>query len=296
MGDCDSGKIAEEIDLLEYTSEDDQAAKTRLKGGAMDLLKRHIKEQRGSPNLANRVLKKGDGEGDIVCTILYWWFDIAQDDEGKPNIEEYPRNNGNLVWEDQAVNWTDALRTVISAKGDITDEGINRLFNGDMNRFPEHLLKLAQAKIWKIPAEWKRNLPPTQGKLRPSLGVDDVRIARCECRFTDARNYNDHMRSIHGVQTNLALLPAPSIPIPPPVNPTNLDPMQAMVIPLIQKMSSTHEKYITQRQMNPRPGKREVREGKIKEFFQALKSAGRYDESKEEQVKDSHTVIIDRLK
>ena len=46
--------------------------------------------------------------------------------------------------------------------------------------------------------------------------------------------------------------------------------------------------------MSMKPGKRKVKDGK-EEFFLALKSSGRYDDSKDEQNVDNYRTIMDRL-
>ena len=41
------------------------------------------------------------------------------------------------------------------------------------------------------------------GIKRPSLGVQSYKVGQCEVQLSDAGAYNDHMRDIHGVSTEL---------------------------------------------------------------------------------------------
>ena len=90
MGDSGRGGLAEELDLLEFISEDDVNARALKKTGTLDLLKGHIKEQGGSAGLANWVLLKGDKDGEIAFSGTFWWFSIDQEaKKGRTNVKEY---------------------------------------------------------------------------------------------------------------------------------------------------------------------------------------------------------------
>ena len=41
------------------------------------------------------------------------------------------------------------------------------------------------------------------GMKRPSLGVKSYKVGQCEVQLSDAGAYNDHMRDIHGLSTEL---------------------------------------------------------------------------------------------
>ena len=64
------------------------------------------------------------------------------------------------------------------------------------------------------------------GIKRPSLGVASYKVGQCEVQLSDAGAYNDHMRDIHGVSTEIrdsgypsSLYPSLNTPPPPSQNP-----------------------------------------------------------------------------
>ena len=197
----------------------------------------------------------------------------------------------------------------IGSEGRITEEGLNTVFNGNLRRIPAHMLNIAEEKIKGLIVDWGIQYPPSPNKERPALGISKAKIAICECRFADGASYNAHMESIHGIQTTfkdeIEFYPAtPSAP-PPPMypdlnarNPAFPDPTSAAleaILPLVQAMKSSQERYIPLTKLRARPGKKEVQDGKT-DFLLVLKNAGRYNSNLAVQGLADFGNIMDRLK
>ena len=122
-------------------------------------------------------------------------------------MEYYPYGDKdgpqNFQWENYSINWSPYLQRAVGANGDLSKEGVKRIFNGDIRQVTEEMLMTVQAKIKVIRATWKSKYPPAEGKDRPTLGINGVIMARCPCCFDNPEQYNDHMKSIHGIETSL---------------------------------------------------------------------------------------------
>ena len=147
------------------------------------------------------------GKGQYECKASYWWFSMHQVRSTKPNVDYYPYGDDaveNLQWEDYSINWSSYLQRAIGANGDLSKTGVKGIFNGDIRQVTEQMLKDALDKMKVIRATWKSKYPPAEGKERPTLGINGVQMARCPCCFDNPEQYNDHMKSIHGIETSLS--------------------------------------------------------------------------------------------
>ena len=120
----------------------------------------------------------------------------------KEKVEYYP-NDGSLIWANYSIDWTEHLKKAVGPNGDVSEEGIRKVFNGNIRNIPETMLKEAETKIRTIREGWKTSHPAVLGNVRPALGIYEVKMARCGCCFNNAELYNEHMRSIHGIDTFL---------------------------------------------------------------------------------------------
>ena len=95
----------------------------------------------------------------------------------KEKVEYYP-TDGSLTWANYSIDWTEHLKQAIGPNGDVTEEGIKKIFNGNIRNIPAKMLKEAETKIRTIREGWKTSHPPVLGNVRPALGIYEV-IKRC---------------------------------------------------------------------------------------------------------------------
>ena len=67
-------------------------------------------------------------EGRISCTTPFWWFSMVQVTSDKDNVENYP-TDGTLEWDNYSINWTKHLQLAIGPNGDVTEEGLKKIFS-----------------------------------------------------------------------------------------------------------------------------------------------------------------------
>ena len=190
---------AVEQDLQAFAFEDDPNLRKEKKALSLEMLKSHVTYQGGSAELAHIPLMKSDGR--ISCKTIFWWYTMYQIKSNKEKVEYYPFEG--MQWENYSINWIKHLKKAIGTNGDISEEGIKKVFNGNIRSIPEEMLKEAETKIRAVCADWKLTYPPEAGYERPSLGIYSVKMARCVCCFNNAERYNEHMKSVHGIDTFL---------------------------------------------------------------------------------------------
>ena len=215
MGDL----YAEEQDLFNYVFEEDPPTRSAMRTVRLDMVKSHVTDQGGSAEMAHIPLMKSDGR--ISCKTIFWWYTMYQIKTNKEKVEYYP-TDGSLTWANYSIDWTEHLKQAIGPNGDVTEEGLKKIFNGNIRNIPAKMLKDAETKIRGIREGWKTSHPPGSGKLRPGLGIAEVKMAICGCCFSNAELYNEHMKSIHGIEASLKE-DFPSAP-PPPSAPQGLYP------------------------------------------------------------------------
>ena len=120
-------KPAVEQDLRAYLFEDDPQMKTALRTAALGMVRSHVSDQEGSASMAHLPLMKSEGR--ISCRTPFWWFTMVQIPSDKDNVENYP-TDGTLVWDNYSINWTKYLQQALGPNGDVTEEGLKKIFNG----------------------------------------------------------------------------------------------------------------------------------------------------------------------
>ena len=89
------------------------------------------------------------------------------------------------------------------------------------------------------------------GMKRPSLGVMSYKVGQCEVQLSDAGAYNDHMRDIHGVDTELRgtinsnLYPDINRPSAPSHNPNDggINSLLGILAPTLKSLDAKGGKY-----------------------------------------------------
>ena len=145
----DSGdQPAVEQDLQAFAFEDDPDLRKEKKAQSLEMLKGHVTDQGGSAELAHIPLMKSEGR--ISCKATFWWYTMHQIETKKEKVEYYPFEG--LQWENYSIDWTEHLKKAIGTNGDISEEGIKKVFNGNIMSIPETILNEAETKIRAIRA------------------------------------------------------------------------------------------------------------------------------------------------
>ena len=168
-----------------------------------------------------------------------------------PYGEEAAAKQLHLQWEDYSINWSPYLQKAVGTNGDISKEGVKEIFNGDIRQVTKQMLKDVLDKMYVIRANWKRKYPPTEGRERPSLGINSIQMARCPCCFDNPEQYNDHMKSIHGIKTSLKR----QAPPPPSAPQASHNPgfSTDQIVPLLQAIKGSNEKWVALEQLKHKP-------------------------------------------
>ena len=152
---------AVEFDLQSYKFEDDDELRQEKKTKRLGMLKSHVANQGGSPEMAYTPLMSEKGQ--YECKASYWWFTMHQVLSSKTEIEYYPYET--MRWENYSIEWSHHLQKAVGANGDLSKEGVKEIFNRNIRQVTEQMLKEAQAKMRVIRANWKEKYPPAKGRI-----------------------------------------------------------------------------------------------------------------------------------
>ena len=70
---------------------------------------------------------------------------MHQIETARPEVEYYPFEG--MQWENHSINWTKHLKEAVGANGDISKEGVKKVFNGNIRQVTEQMLKEAEVDI-----------------------------------------------------------------------------------------------------------------------------------------------------
>ena len=103
-------------------------------------------------------------------------------------------------WNDRSVNWTQLLSTPKGQSGSIEEDRMDRILGRNRRTISQEIVNLCTEDMKPLEIKLVNN---SLGMKRPSLGVMSYKVGQCEVQLSDAGAYNDHMRDIHGVDTEL---------------------------------------------------------------------------------------------
>ena len=211
----DGTHLAKEFSLNSYKLEEELNARKAKKNERMAMLNGHVLNQGGSSDMCGEPLIPGDGQ--FNCKAIFLWYNIGQNLSTNPQVDYYPTGTENnadrYIWDNYTINWTSELQGAVGSNGDLSSGSVKEIFNGDIRALTPEMMQRIESTIGLISNKWVQKNPAAQGKIRPTLGIRSTSVARCTCCFNNPALYNNHMRSIHGIETELERpTTAPSAP------------------------------------------------------------------------------------
>ena len=185
------------VDIHEWISEESEADRKIQKAAMKALLITSVKANGGNEGMVGRVLRRGATDPLVHrCNGCYVWYTVDQDPP-KPGETAYP-DDFKVGWQNRSANWAHLMATAKGSTRGIEVEKMHRILGRDRKSVCKDLEEICQ-----------RDLNPFQvalitrsiGLKRPNLGIRSYKIGQCEIQLGDAGSYNDHMRDIHGVDT-----------------------------------------------------------------------------------------------
>ena len=187
--------------------------------------------------MLKRVLKKDATlPKQYKCCASFVWYSVGQA-PAKAGEVAYGDKTG---WEDRSANWSPLLATAKGQSKGIEEAKMDLILGRNRKTICKGLDDICRQDIIPMEIELIKNSP---GIKRPSLGVASYKVGQCEVQLSDAGAYNNHMRDIHGVSTELRdLVQYPSLNTPPPPsqNPNGggVDSILSIVVPTLKSIDA----------------------------------------------------------
>ena len=168
-----STQEVEMVDIHEWDAEESPDKREEEKSKIKKLLDRSVVANEGNPGMVKRLLKSGVTDPQkYKCHASFISYSIDQV-PSKPGETSYKDKS---EWNDRAANWSPLLLTGREESGSIEENKMDRLLGKDR-------------KTICLDVE--------------DICTNDMMPFERELRRKDAGAYNDHMRDIHGVKTEV---------------------------------------------------------------------------------------------
>ena len=162
-------------------------------------------------------------------------------------------------WEDRAANWAPLLATAIGESKKIEDEKMIRLIGTNKKTICQELKNRCQQDLIVFETQV---IGRTTGTAHPRLRIKSYKIGQCEVQLGDASAYNNHMRDLHGVRTEVQegeysanIYPDLSSMSTSPSN-RGVESLLGAMVPTLKTISATGGKYIEMKRMKTKPGRK----------------------------------------
>ena len=285
---------AKEFSLNSYRLEEEQNARKAKRNERMAMLNGHVLNQGGSSDMCGEPLIPGDGQ--FNCKAIFLWYNIGQNLSTNPQVEYYPTGTeihaDRYIWDNYTINWTSELQGAVGSNGDLSSGSVKGIFNGDIRALTPEMMQKIENTIGLISNKWVQKYPATQGKIRPTLGIRSTSVARCNCCFSNPALYNNHMRSIHGIETELE---GPSTASSAPPSHQEAAAAGNYNERFLRVLKGTSQKWLCLDPLKSGPGRRQMREA-WDALLDALNSTGNYNNLSTYQETENHRPILHRLK
>ena len=156
---------------------------------------------------------------------------------------------------------------------------MKRLIGDDQKTISQELRDRCQQDLIKFE---QYLIGKTTRKAHPRLPLKSYKIGQCEVQLGDASAYNNHMRNLHGVRTEVEeggysanIYPDLSGMSSNPPSNEGVESLLGAMVPTLKTISATGGKYIEVNRMKAKPGRKEVEEG-IEELKIILAADGRW--------------------
>ena len=193
---------ADEWDLIEHLEEKNTVLSTTQKDATTKSLRIAVRESGGFEKKAKGLLKSSARiQRTYKCAGIFLAFKIKQLDKNAKNVKAY--TTGEADWSlEYSVNLSlEYQRQADRTGGIMTKEGMQRTYGKWCGTIQDEVKRLIQERIGQIMEQIEGRNPAAQGKTRPEVVPEWIKLAPCNCTFDTAEEYNDHCEQLHGVET-----------------------------------------------------------------------------------------------
>ena len=187
----------EMVDIHEWEAEESPDNREEERKKIKDLLIKSIIANKGNPGMVNRLLKSGVTDPQKhKCHAAFIWYTIEQE-PAQPGETAYTDKS---EWVDRAANWAPLLLRAIGESGGIEARLMDKILGQTRKRICIDVDEHCAVDLMPFVQELRRE---DETLARPNVGIHSYKIGLCEIQLNSAEAYNNHVRNIHGVKTEV---------------------------------------------------------------------------------------------
>ena len=172
---------------MEHHEEKDTALSTKQKDATTKSLRIAVKESGGAEKKAKAILKvSARNPRAFKCAGIFLAFKIKQLDNNIKNVKPYTAAEANWNLEYSVDLSHEYQRQANLTNGLMTKEGMQRTYGKWCGTIQDEVKKLIQERIGQVMDQIEGANPASQGKTRPEIVPEWVKLATCNCTFDTA--------------------------------------------------------------------------------------------------------------
>ena len=253
-----STQKAEMIDVHEWEAEESNGDRKTKRDLMVTKVERSAEQNEGNKVYVRGMLKtRATDTKKHKCAGAYVWYSVRQDPQ---TDDKFYGPGEQSEWEDRAPNWQKIMTTAIGDSGAVERRKMKKLIGEDLKTLHPSIVKACEEDL---EAFEKEEVAKSTSK-RPKMRIKSYTIGLCEVQLGDDEAYNDHMKNLHGVTTQVSSKKLKSNIYP------DLDTMSGgggvekvltELGPTLKVISHTNGNHVPISKLQAQPGKKEVEMG-----------------------------------
>ena len=253
-----STQKAEMIDVHEWDAEESKNNRELKREEMIKKIETSVEANDGNKVYVRGMLKKGATDTKKHrCAGAYIWYSCCQN----PQTGETPYTDES-EWKDRSPTWTHYMATAIGESGAVERKKMMNLIGNDQKTLHSQIVEACQIELNAFEIKELKKAP--SGVKRPKLKLESFKIGTCEVQLGDDDAYNDHMKNLHGVITNVSSKKHKSN-IYPNLNASPSsgggEKILTELVPTLKVISHSTGNHIPITKLQAKPGRKEVEMG-----------------------------------
>ena len=187
----------EMVDIHEWDAEESLEKREKLKEKMNLLLEKSVTANKGNLGMLKRVLNKhATSPKKYKYCASFVWYSVGQATP-LPGEVEYVIKTG---WDDRSANWSPLLATAKAPSREVEEAKMDLILGRNRITICQDLDDICRQDIIPFDVDLIKN---SRGIKHPKLGVASYKVGQFEVQLSNAGAYNNHMRDIHGVKTEV---------------------------------------------------------------------------------------------
>ena len=253
-----SAEKAEMIDVHEWEAEESKEDRKTKRDLMITKVERSAEKNGGNKVYVRGMLKTGATETrKRRCNGAYVWYSIRQD----PLEDNANFFSDESEFNDRSPNWQKLMATAIGDSGTIERKKMKKLIGEDSRTLHPDLVKACEEDLRAFE---KKEVEKVKKDKRPRLKIKSFTIGQCEVQLGDDDAYDDHMKNLHGVTTQVSVQKFKSN-IYPDLNTASsgggVEKVLTELGPTLKVISHTNGNHVPISKLQAQPGRKEVEMG-----------------------------------